>query len=148
MIQTLITPHTDFLILTETRAHPLDLTQHNSTRIRLQHSMKISHDSSHPKARKEVIICLNPDHFMMEGSARESENLGHIAAAVYEIRKSHTMIIGFWPFRKQQPVFGSAWTEWGHLANPQLAWHSYCQEPVAVRAVTLHSPNSNACVKK
>ena len=31
---------------------------------------------------------------MMEGSARGSENLGHIAAAVYEIRKSRTVIIG------------------------------------------------------
>jgi hypothetical protein len=36
-------------------------------------------------------------------------------------------------------VFGSARTEWEHLANPQLAWHSYRQEPVAIRAVTLHS---------
>jgi hypothetical protein len=29
-------------------------------------------------------------------------------------------------------VFGSARTEWSHLANPQLAWHSYCKVPVAV----------------
>jgi hypothetical protein len=41
-------------------------------------------------------------------------------------------------------LFGSVRTEWGHLANPQLAWHSYCQEPVAVRAVTLHSSHPNA----
>jgi hypothetical protein len=25
----------------------------------------------------------------------------------------------------QYQLFGSAQTEWGHLANPQLAWHSY-----------------------
>ncbi len=31
-------------------------------------------------------------------------------------------------------MFGSARTEWGHLANPQLAWYSYRQEPVAVRS--------------
>ncbi len=49
---------------------------------------------------------------------------------------------------KHYPVFGSAWTEWGHLANPQLAWHSYRQEPVAIRAVTLHSSNSNAGMKQ
>jgi len=94
MIRTLITPHTDFLILTETRAHPSDLTQRNSTRIKLRHGLKISHHSSHPQARKGVIICSKPEHIMMEGSARESENLGHIAAAVYEIRKSRTVIIG------------------------------------------------------
>ncbi len=29
-------------------------------------------------------------------------------------------------------MFGSAKTVWGHLANPQLAWHSYRQEQVAV----------------
>ncbi len=34
--------------------------------------------------------------------------------------------------RKISKLFGSARTEWGHLANPQLAWHSYGQEPVAV----------------
>jgi hypothetical protein len=41
-------------------------------------------------------------------------------------------------------VFGSARTEWEHLANPQLAWHSYRQEPVAIRAVALHSSHPNA----
>jgi hypothetical protein len=45
-------------------------------------------------------------------------------------------------------IFSSAQTEWGHLANPQLAWHSYRQEPVAVRAVALHSSNSNAGMKQ
>ena len=27
-------------------------------------------------------------------------------------------------------LFGLARTEWGHLANPQLAWHSDRQEPL------------------
>jgi hypothetical protein len=45
-------------------------------------------------------------------------------------------------------VFGSARTEWGHLANPQITRHSYHQEPVAVSAVTLHSSNSNAGMKQ
>ncbi len=94
MIRTLITPHTDFLILTETRAHPSDLMQRNSTRIRLRHGMKISNHFSHPQARKGVIICSKPEHVLMEWSAWESENIGHIAAAVYEIRKSCTGIIG------------------------------------------------------
>ncbi len=44
-------------------------------------------------------------------------------------------------------MFSSAWTEWGHLANPQLAWHSHRQEPVALRSVSLHSSNSNAGMK-
>jgi hypothetical protein len=45
-------------------------------------------------------------------------------------------------------VFGSAQTEWGHLANPQLAWHSYRHEPVARRAVALHSSHPNASMKE
>ncbi len=42
----------------------------------------------------------------------------------------------------------NAWTEWGPLTNPQLVWHSYRQEPVAVRAVTLHSSHPNASMKQ
>jgi hypothetical protein len=49
---------------------------------------------------------------------------------------------------KYSCLFGSARTEWGHLANPQLTWHSYQQEPVAIRTVTLHSSNSNAGMKQ
>ncbi len=45
-------------------------------------------------------------------------------------------------------LFGSARTEWGHLANPHLTWHSYRQEPVAVCAVTLHSSSFNASMKQ
>jgi hypothetical protein len=44
-------------------------------------------------------------------------------------------------------MFGSARTEWGQFANPQLTWHSYRQE-VVVRAVTLRSLNSNADMKQ
>ncbi len=40
-------------------------------------------------------------------------------------------------------LFGSSRTEWGHLANTQIAWHSYHQEPVA-----LQSLNSNASMKQ
>jgi hypothetical protein len=45
-------------------------------------------------------------------------------------------------------LFGSAQTDLGHLANPQLTWHSYHQEPVTINAVTLHSSNSNAGMKQ
>jgi hypothetical protein len=45
--------------------------------------------------------------------------------------------------KERDLMFCSARTEWGHLANPQLTWHSYRKEPVAVHAVTLHSLNSN-----
>jgi len=34
------------------------------------------------------------------------------------------------------------------LANPQLAWHSYRQEPVAVCAVALHPSIANAGMKQ
>jgi len=45
-------------------------------------------------------------------------------------------------------LFGADRTEWGHLTNPQLAQHPYRQEPVAVRAVALHSSHSNAGMKQ
>jgi hypothetical protein len=60
----------------------------------------------------------------------------------------------YWkPIKKYQyflydRLFGSVRTEWGHLTNPQLAWHSYRQEPVAVRAVTLHSSHPDAGMKQ
>jgi hypothetical protein len=45
-------------------------------------------------------------------------------------------------------VFGSARTQWGHLANLQLSWHSYCQEPAAIRTVPLHPSSFNAGIMK
>jgi len=89
MLRKLITPHLDFLILTETKAHPSALT-----RIKLRYGMKISHHSSHQQARKGVIIIAKPEHTIMEGSLREADEPGHIAAAVYEVNKSRTVIIG------------------------------------------------------
>jgi endonuclease/exonuclease/phosphatase (EEP) superfamily protein YafD len=56
--------------------------------------MKISHHSSHQQARKGVIIIAKPEHTIMEGSLRESDEPGHIAAAVYEVNKSRTVVIG------------------------------------------------------
>jgi hypothetical protein len=46
------------------------------------------------------------------------------------------------------PLFGSVRTERNHFTNPQLAWHSYSKEPVAVGAVTLHSSHPNAGMKQ
>ena len=89
MLRKLITLHLDFLILTETKAHPSALT-----RIKLRYGMKISHHSSHQQARKGVIIIAKPEHTIMEGSLRESDEPGHIAAAVYEVNKSRTVVIG------------------------------------------------------
>jgi hypothetical protein len=75
--------HMDFLILTETKAHPTALA-----RIKLRHGMKIFNHSSHQQARKGVIIIAKPEHTIMESSLRESLEPGHIAAAVYEVNKS------------------------------------------------------------
>jgi hypothetical protein len=71
MLRKLITPHLDFLILTETKAHPSALT-----RIKLRYGMKITHHSSHQQARKGVIIIAKPEHTIMEGSLRESGEPG------------------------------------------------------------------------
>jgi hypothetical protein len=44
-------------------------------------------------------------------------------------------------------VFGVDRTEKGHLEKPQLAQHSYRQEPVAVLAFS-SSPHANASMKQ
>jgi hypothetical protein len=51
-------------------------------------------------------------------------------------------------FKLNVLMFGSARTEWGHSANPQLAWHSYHQEPVVICAVALHPSTANASMKQ
>jgi exonuclease III len=61
MLRKLITPHMDFLILTETKAHPTALA-----RIKLRYGMKISHHSSHQQARKGVIIIARPEHTIIQ----------------------------------------------------------------------------------
>jgi len=88
-IRSLITPHTDFLILTETKA------DHRAIRrTKLRFNMRVSHFSANEGARGGVIICAKDGHKKMEGSERESVRQGYIAGAVYEIKKSRTIVIG------------------------------------------------------
>jgi hypothetical protein len=78
--------------------------------------------------------------------ARNPKNIGinKITAAAKnslfftELLQSISLLTGV------QSMFGADQTEWGHLTNPQLAQHPYRQEPVAIRAVTLHFSHPSA----
>ncbi len=89
MLRSLITPSTDFLILTETKA---DHRAIKNTKLRFD--LRVSHFSASPHPRGGVVICAKEIHKKLEASERESATPGHIAAAVYEIRKSRTVVIG------------------------------------------------------
>ena len=89
-IRKLITTDTDFLFLTETRVHVSDVKKFKIK------GMAATHYSLQALAGKGVIIYSKHEHKIMEGSLRESQTPGHIAAAVYEIHKSRTVVIGIY----------------------------------------------------
>ena len=91
MIRKLISPSTDFLILTEIRAD-----QRAILNTKIKYNLKPSHFSASQRPRGGVLICANQTHTKMEGSERQSETPGHIAAAVYEIKKSRTVVLGIY----------------------------------------------------
>ncbi len=91
MIRKLISPSTDFLILTEIRAD-----QRAILNTKIKYDLKPSHFSASQRLRGGVLICANQTHKKMEGSKRQSETPGHIAAAVYEIKKSRTVVLGIY----------------------------------------------------
>jgi len=88
-IRTLITPSTDFLVLTETRADHRAIL---NTKMRFD--IRPSHYTASVQPRAGVVICAREIHRKLDGSERQSQIPGHIAGAVYEVRKSRTVIIG------------------------------------------------------
>jgi len=91
MIKKLITSATDFLILTEIRADHRAIMN-----TKLKFNLRPSHFSVSQHPRGGVLICANRNHKKMEGSDRQSATPGHIAAAVYEIKKSRTVVLGIY----------------------------------------------------
>ncbi len=91
MIRKLITPMTDFLVLTEIRAD-----QRAIKNTKLKYNLQPSHFLASQHPRGGVLICANQRHKKMEGSERQSTTPGHIAAAVYKIRKSRTVVLGIY----------------------------------------------------
>ncbi len=91
MIKKLITSATDFLILTEIRADHRAIMN-----TKLKFNLQPSHFSVSQPPRRGVLICANRNHKKMEGSERQSVTPGHIAAEVYEIKKSRTVDLRLW----------------------------------------------------
>jgi exonuclease III len=91
MIRKLVTPHTDFLILTEIRAD-----QRAIMNTKIKYGIRPSHFSTSQHPRGGVLICANQNHKKMAGSERQSTTPGHIAAAVYEVKKSRTVVLGIY----------------------------------------------------
>jgi exonuclease III len=91
LIRTLITPHTDALILTETRASITTVSK-----LKLKYGMTPEHYSLNEGAKAGVIIYTKMEHKIIPESKREGSIPGHMAAAVYNIHNSRVIIVGIY----------------------------------------------------
>ena len=91
LLRRLIGWNTDFLILTEVKANVDHVLKTNLHR-RLAPSML----SLHENARRGVIVYSDKNHKIIEGSQREATIPGHIAAAVFEVNHTRTIVAGFY----------------------------------------------------
>jgi len=89
MIRKLTRRNTDFLILTETRAAPCAFKK-----VKIKCGLIPSQHSLQEAARAGVIIYSRPDHKIIEDSLRTGATAGHLAAAVYEVHGSRTIVAG------------------------------------------------------
>ncbi len=87
----LVTPYTDFLVLTEIRAD-----QRAIMNTKIKYGIYSSHFSASQRPRGGVLICANLKHKKMAGSERQSTTPGNIAAAVYEVKKSRIVVLGIY----------------------------------------------------
>ena len=91
LLRKLIGWNTDFLILTEVKANV-----NHVLKTKLHRRLTPSMHSLHENARRGVIIFSDKKHKIIEGSQREATMQGHIAAAVYEINHTRTIVAGFY----------------------------------------------------
>ena len=89
VLKSLVRRDVNFLILTEVRAQ-----SRHVQRIRLKYNLRPTIHSLDEEARGGVIIYSHRGHTLVEGSQRESTRLGHIAAAVYIVKGTRTVVAG------------------------------------------------------
>ena len=80
---------TDFVFLTETKVYPTDVHKR-----KLKYGLIPTLHTSQQGPRGGVIVFSHPNHELLEGSFRESEQLGHYVCGVYNVHGSNTIIAG------------------------------------------------------
>jgi len=91
LLRTLVHNQTDFLILTEVRADSRCIRN-----ARIKWGLKPTLHSLHHNPHGGVVIFSRPGHILIDGSIRESDTQGHIAAGVYEVRGSRIVVAGYY----------------------------------------------------
>ena len=91
LLKNLLGWNTDFLVLTEVKAN-ID----HVLKTKLHRQLTPSMHSLHENARRGVIIFSDKKHKLIEGSQRETTLPGHVAAAVYEVNHTRTIVVGFY----------------------------------------------------
>ena len=79
----------NFVILTEVKAKERHLG-----RFKLKYNLRPTMHSLHEEAHGGVIIYSHRGHSIIEGSQREATRVGHIAAAVYMVKGTRTVVAG------------------------------------------------------
>jgi len=79
----------DFLVLTEVKAK-----HSKAEKATIRYGLTPTAISLHAEPHAGVIVFSNPAHQVIEGSHRESATAGHIAAAVYNVRGTRTVVAG------------------------------------------------------
>jgi len=91
MVRELVNQKTDFLILTETRT-----TAKALHKVKLKWGLKPTLYSLDDAPRGGVVIYSSPRHKLIPESRRLGTIPGHLAAAVYEVHQSRTVIVGIY----------------------------------------------------
>ena len=88
-LRTLVHRQTDFLILTEVKVRQQDVTGR-----KIKRDLLATAHSLDTEARKGVVVYSNKLHPLVEGSQREGQQPGHVAAAVYMVGATRVIVAG------------------------------------------------------
>jgi len=88
-LRQLLRQDTNFVILTEVKARDRHLG-----RLKLKYNLRPTMHSLHEEAHGGVVIYSHHGHTIIDGSQREATRAGHIAAAVYIVKGTRTVVAG------------------------------------------------------
>jgi exonuclease III len=90
VIKNLITPKTDFVLLSETKC-----AVQNICKLKLKYNIKLSISSDNRNhAAAGLAIFAKSEHKLLEGSVRHSVPQGHSVTGVYSVRGTHIIVSG------------------------------------------------------
>jgi len=92
LLRRLVHRDTDFVVLTEVKADRQLALKARSIKWGLRPTLFSLHNDAHGG----VLIFSKPEHRLIEGSIREANTAGHIAAAVYDIQNRRIIVAGIY----------------------------------------------------